>query len=144
MGLLYSFLMLHTAAALADDRTVLVYRFSDGAQRKVVEYQALHLRLNLECEKAKTETGESGAPKAAFDCQAYRALQIVSLKGLAGDDHPGVLVCNREHGRLERATTAEGAEDGFCRFVDGSLVGLGTLAYYAASNDQRQTARRQK
>ena len=83
----------------------------------------LHLTLSSSCSAKK--------------CQAFKALSQASLKGLdeelKGGAQPGAVICRqRLHAELQVGKDANGNETGFCKFKDGSLVGTGSISYYAA------------
>ncbi|MBI3558002.1 MAG: DUF333 domain-containing protein [Deltaproteobacteria bacterium] len=82
-----------------------------------------HLTLSAACRKQK--------------CLAYKALAKSSLAGLdeklEGGAQPGAVICRQQfHGDLQVGQDEDGNETGFCKFKDGSLVGTGSISYYAS------------
>jgi len=82
--------------------------------------------------------GAGGTPR----CQAYSALDSASLHRARqvvpdyGGKNPGSIVCRGLQGSVVIGTDAQGNENAFCRFKDGSWISCGSLSFQATLNDQ--------
>lgn len=71
-----------------------------------------------------------------LDCEAIRFLRAGASIELgpneqAGSVSAGTIACRKTKRAIVVGTGPGGAEDGFCRFADGSMVSLGALEVYA-------------
>jgi hypothetical protein len=76
------------------------------------------------------------APSGALDCEAIRLLRAGPSIELgpgeqAGSVSAGTIACRKTKRTIVVGTGPTGAEDGFCKFADGSMVSLGALEVYA-------------
>ena len=118
-------LLLQTSAMCAEteDETPTEQKYQiRGKWVEFIRDPSQHLTLSSSCRDKK--------------CQAFKALSEASLKGLdeklVGGAQPGAVVCRQKlHAELQTGKDEDGNETGFCKFKDGSLVGTGTISYYA-------------
>jgi hypothetical protein len=113
--------------AVASDLEVLV----GGHIEKLRSFPDLHLTISVSCQKDD---------KKEFACSAYDAAKRASMKRIpsklrVGGADPGALVCIAEGGMELIGMYKDSAQDAFCKFKDGSLIGTGSLHYHARQND---------
>jgi hypothetical protein len=75
-------------------------------------------------------------PAGALDCEAMRFLRAgpsieLGPNEQAGSVSAGTIACRKTKRAIVVGTGPTGAEDGFCKFADGSMVALGALEVYA-------------
>ena len=102
-----------------------VWISQEGAQMAFLFYPQQNVRISAPC--------RSGAGQLA--CDAIRQLRngmpvAVARRSLSGNVSAGTRVCMTMKHQLVSAHNSVGAEDGFCRFPDGSLVSTGALEQY--------------
>ena len=75
----------------------------------------------------------------SWNCDAHRALRKATMRGVriptGLGTNPGIPICRRVGGTVVIGTTAQGDQNAFCRFGDGSLVDTGSLHAFARKND---------
>lgn len=96
-----------------------------GAQTPFVYWGQQNVRLSAQCRP----------PNGPLSCDAIRQLRgapvEIPKKSLTGNVSAGTRVCMKLGHTLWSAHNASGAEDGFCKFPDGSMVSTGALEQYA-------------
>jgi len=97
-----------------------------GAQMPFIYYTRENVRLSAACR----------TPSGQLSCDAIRQLRSgtpveIARRSLTGNISAGTRVCMNMRHQLVSAHNAAGAEDGFCRFPDGSMVSTGALEQYA-------------
>lgn len=103
-----------------------VWVSQEGQQMPFVFYTQQNVRVSAQC--------RSGSGQLA--CDAIRQLRNgmpveVARRTLTGNVSAGTRVCLTMKHQLVSGHNSVGAEDGFCRFPDGSMVSVGALEQYA-------------
>lgn len=101
------------------------YTIEGEGETSLLYFEAANLTLSASCKK----------PDGKLDCAAYRAVRDeaptpIPHRQLDGRVSAGTLVCRRLGHTSVTATNSVGAQDGFCKFPDGSLVDVGALERY--------------
>lgn len=96
-----------------------------GAPVPFLFYGKQNVRVSAQCRGA---TGQ-------LACDAIRQIRNavpveIARRSLTGNVSAGTRVCTKLGHTLWSAHNAAGAEDGFCKFPDGSMVATGTLEQY--------------
>jgi putative hemolysin len=96
-----------------------------GAQMPFIFYTQQNVRMSAPC--------RNGAGQ--LDCEAIRFLRggkpvDVPRRMLTGSVSAGTRACTKMGNQLVTGRSPNGAEDGFCRFPDGSLLSTGALEQY--------------
>lgn len=110
---------------------ILDYRIAEKNEH-IIEDLDRHLRVSQSCQLPEHK---------GYRCRAYEALARASVKELSRNASFGLQICLKLRGRPATGVIAEVNEDGFCRFPDGSYVGIGSLEYYGIMNDRRSPGR---
>jgi hypothetical protein len=97
-----------------------------GAQMPMLFYSRENIRISAQCRNASGQLA----------CDAIRQMRSgtpvqIPRRSLTGNVSAGTRVCMNLRHQLVNAHNSVGAEDGFCRFPDGSLVSTGALEQYA-------------
>jgi len=97
----------------------------DGTmQLPMIFYQGQNVRISAQCRQ----------PNGALNCDAIRQLRNGPPIDLPQRGSPsmsaGTKGCMAKHYQLVTGRNPQGAEDGFCRFPDGSMVSTGALEQY--------------
>jgi hypothetical protein len=97
-----------------------------GAQMPFLFYSRENVRISAQCR----------TPGGQLSCDAIRQMRNgmpvqIARRTLTGNVSAGTRVCMNLRHQLVNAHNATGAEDGFCRFPDGSMVSTGALEQYA-------------
>ncbi|MDB4941859.1 MAG: hypothetical protein JWP97_1393 [Labilithrix sp.] len=102
-----------------------VWIAEDGQQVPILFYPRENVRVSSVC---RTAAGQFTCAAMAF----MRNGQPVELaaRALDGRTSAGTKVCMRMNQPIVMVHNSVGAEDGFCRFPDGSLVSNGALEQY--------------
>lgn len=101
------------------------YTVEGEGEVAVLYFEGANLTLSAGCKK----------PDGKLDCAAYRAVRDdeptpIPHRQLDGRVSAGTLVCRRLGYANVTATNSVGAQDGFCKFPDGSFVDVGALERY--------------
>lgn len=96
-----------------------------GAQLPFVFYAQQNVRVSASCRSAVGQ----------FDCDAIRFLRggrpfELPRSALSGSVSAGTRACTKMGNKVVTGRSPSGAEDGFCRFPDGSLLSTGALEQY--------------
>ncbi len=96
-----------------------------GAQMPFLFYTRENVRMSAQC--------RNGAGQLA--CDAIRFLRSgapvdLPRRMLNGSVSAGTRACTKMGNQLATGRSATGAEDGFCRFPDGSMLSTGALEQY--------------
>jgi putative hemolysin len=110
----------------------------EGHAQDFIRYPNFRLTLSASCEQKDH----------SLRCRAFEAWPTVTWKGvdhdaLRGGANPGAVLCARRLGTLVIGTTANGSEQSFCRFDDGSMLGTGSITYAASNPDEVRKWHRQ-
>jgi hypothetical protein len=102
-----------------------VWISQDGQQMPFLYYTQQNVRVSAQCRQA---TGQ-------LACDALRQIRNgmpVEIPGreLTGGISAGTKACMRLGHKLVSGHNSVGAEDGFCRFPDGSMLSTGALEQY--------------
>lgn len=97
----------------------------EGVSMPFVFFAAQNVRVSAQCRQ----------PNGQLECDAIRQLRSspvdIPKASLTGGISAGTRVCMALKHRLVTGQNAEGTEDGFCRFPDGSMVSTGALEQHA-------------
>jgi putative hemolysin len=98
----------------------------DGRKIALVDVPERRLTISKSCERRPGQ----------FRCKAYEAFEHASLAGheeeLRGGANPGAVVCGLARGKVKISRDAQGRENAYCRFSDGSLIDCGSLGAAAS------------
>ncbi|MBX3229637.1 MAG: hypothetical protein KIT84_04820 [Labilithrix sp.] len=97
----------------------------DGAQLPMLYYGPQNVRISAQCRQ----------PNGQLSCDAIRQLRSappiqISSRGGSPSMSMGTKGCLKMNYQLVTGRNSVGAEDGFCRFPDGSMVASGALEQY--------------
>ena len=96
-----------------------------GQQTPFIYYTQQNVRLSAQC---RSQAGQ-------LACDAIRQMRSgmpveIPRRELSGNISAGTKACIKLGQQLWSAHNSTGAEDGFCRFRDGSMVSTGALEQY--------------
>jgi len=97
----------------------------EGQQLPMLYYGAQNVRISAQCMQ----------PTGQLNCDAIRQLRNappieMSTRGANPSMSVGTRGCMKMHYGIVTGKNSVGAEDGFCRFPDGSMVSNGALEQY--------------
>lgn len=96
-----------------------------GTQMPMIFYSAQNVRVSAQCRQAA----------GTLQCDALRQIRQgmpveIPKRSLTGNVSAGTRVCTKMGHQLVSGHNSVGAEDGFCRFPDGSMISTGALEQY--------------
>jgi hypothetical protein len=102
-----------------------VWTGQEGGQQPFIYYTQQNVRISAQCRSAAGQLA----------CDALRQMRNgtpveIPKRELTGNISAGTRACMKLGRQLWSAHNAAGAEDGFCRFPDGSMVSTGALEQY--------------
>ena len=97
----------------------------EGQQLQMLYYGPQNVRISAPCRQ----------PNGQLNCDAIRQLRNappieMSTRGANPSTSVGTRGCMKMHYTVVTGRNSVGAEDGFCRFPDGSMVSNGALEQY--------------
>ncbi|HVH43590.1 MAG TPA: hypothetical protein VM925_14645 [Labilithrix sp.] len=103
-----------------------VWTSQEGQPMQFIYYTQQNVRVSAQCRQASGQ----------LSCDAIRQMRSgmpveIPNRSLTGGISAGTRVCMALKHQLVSGHNSVGAEDGFCRFPDGSMASTGALEQYA-------------